>query len=226
MNQQNEKEKVLLILSGGLDSSTLLFYLQDKGFEVQCLSIDYGQTHVKEVIAAKMISAKAGVPFEIMSIPNLGSYLDGSALTDPSIKVPHGDYREESMKSTIVPNRNMIFLSIAVGYAIGKGIHKVAYAAHSGDHFIYPDCRPEFIERMQNVFKFCHTEPIELIVPFMNLSKIEIVMIGNDLKVPFELTWTCYEGRNLPCGKCGACRERLEAFRENKIEDPLFYGKE
>ena len=151
------------------------------------------------------------------------SIFAASALTSDSIDMPHGSYQAESMQSTIVPNRNMLFISHAIAYAISKNINQVWYGAHAGDHFIYPDCRPEFLSAMNAVAQICHTFPISVEAPFLNYSKAEIVKIGLDLGIDYSKTWTCYEGQDLACGKCGSCNERLEAFAINNTLDPLRY---
>ena len=128
------------------------------------------------------------------------------------------------MQTTIVPNRNMLFISHAIAYAISNQIDQVWYGAHAGDHFIYPDCRPEFLSAMNVVAQTCHTFPISVEAPFLNLTKAEIIKIGLELGVDYAKTWTCYEGQDVACGKCGSCNERLEAFEINNFIDPLSYN--
>ncbi|MDB5036917.1 MAG: exsB protein [Bacteriovoracaceae bacterium] len=214
--------KYVLLFSGGLDSTTALYWLKSLGHEVRCLSIDYGQRHRKELSAAKKIAARVNAPFHILDLSAARFLLSGSSQTS-ELEVPEGHYTEESMKLTIVPNRNMIMLSMAIGWAINLGYGGVAYAAHNGDHAIYPDCRKEFIEAMQTSAKLCDWHSIDILAPFVDFSKSEIVKLGAELKVPFELTWSCYKGEDLHCGKCGTCVERKEAFDLSQISDPTFY---
>lgn len=196
-----------------MDSTTLLYYLQELGDDVYCLSFDYGQRHNKELDAARKITEITNTNHKIVDITSINELLQGSSLTS-EIDIPYGHYEDESMKSTVVPNRNMILLSLAVGYAISINADAVAYAAHSGDHAIYPDCRPIFFERMNKVTEISNYENITILAPFLYMNKIEIAKLGQKLKVPFHLTWTCYEGKEEPCGKCGSCMERKEAMEE------------
>jgi 7-cyano-7-deazaguanine synthase len=151
--------------------------------------------------------------------------LGGSALTD-DIAVPDGHYAEESMKITVVPNRNAIMLAIAYGLAVAQGADTVAAAVHGGDHFIYPDCRPAFIEAFQTMENYAldGQPPIGLYVPFVMLAKADIVAIGEKLAVPFAETWSCYKGGTMHCGRCGTCVERLEAFQLALVPDPTDYA--
>jgi len=201
------REKTLLILSGGMDSSTLLYHLLDMGHKVEALSFDYLQRHRRELDSAKRICELTNVPHEILQIPAL----TGSALTFDK-DVPHGHYEEESMKDTVVPNRNMVMLAHAASTAIARGHDNVAYGCHHGDHAIYPDCRAEFVAAMSQAFALCDWKEIKLLTPFLTWDKGAIARRGAELEVPFELTWTCYEGGEEPCGKCGACVERAEAM--------------
>ena len=127
------------------------------------------------------------------------------------------------MKSTVVPNRNMILLSLAVGYAVSVGASQVYYGAHSGDHAIYPDCRPEFVMKMNDVCKIANYEAVEIFSPYLTVTKTDILTDGLKMGLSYDDTWTCYNGREKACGKCGACQERLEAFADNNTTDPLAY---
>ena len=217
------KEPVVLILSGGMDSTTLLYWLLKKGHAVHALSFNYGQKHAKELEKANITCVKNLVPHRIIPFTDdLKALVCNSALTDATQCIPEGHYEAPNMKQTVVPNRNMIMLALAAGYAISNGIKILAYAAHSGDHAIYPDCRPEFAVAMSNALELCHFDGgIELIAPFMDINKNDICAIGKELAVPYEDTWTCYVGAEEPCGKCGACQERAEAFAFAGIPDPL-----
>jgi len=221
--KEKAKEKVVLVFSGGMDSTTLLYDLVNQGKEVYALSINYNQRHKKELEYAKKTAQKLGVEHKIIDLSVINELLQGSALTTPEIDVPEGHYEDENMKITVVPNRNMILLSLAIGFAISIGAKKVYYTAHAGDHAIYPDCRPEFVEAMKQVAKLAYYEPIEICTPYLYIDKGDVAKIGKKLGVDYSLTWTCYKGREKPCGKCGSCTERLEAFEKAGIKDPLEY---
>ncbi len=215
-------EKVVVIYSGGMDSFTLLNQVLKQGKRVYALSFNYGQKHSKELHYAQKVCDELGLPHKIVDITAINQLLLGSSLTD-DIEIPEGHYEEESMKSTVVPNRNMIMLSLAIGYAVSIEATTVYYGAHGGDHAIYPDCRPEFIKRMDAVSQVANYEAIKIIAPFQEINKTEILSKGLSLGLNYAKTWTCYNGRERACGKCGACHERLEAFRENGVNDPLNY---
>ena len=215
--------KALVLFSGGLDSTVLAAQLLADGAETRLLSIDYGQRHAKELQQAEKIADALGLPHRILRLPDLGPLLGGSSLTDDQVELPEGHYAEESMKATVVPNRNMILLALAGGHALSIGFDTIAYAAHAGDHTIYPDCRPEFADAMENALGLADWQNLNLHRPFVNFSKEELVRKGNELGAPLELTWSCYAGREKHCGKCGTCVERKEAFALAKIEDPTEY---
>ncbi len=215
-------EKVVVIYSGGMDSFTVLNKAVNDGFDVYALSFDYGQRHVKELEYAANVCKQLNIHHKIVDISAINSIISGSSLTD-DIDVPEGHYESENMKQTVVPNRNMILLSLAVGYAVSLEANKVYYGAHSGDHAIYPDCRPEFVQKMQDVCAIANYEAVDIVVPYLNDDKIEILADGLKMGLDYALTWTCYNGREKACGKCGACQERLEAFKLNNATDPLSY---
>lgn len=195
--------------------------------EVIALSIHYGQRHKREVSAAIEVADMLGVRHFVLDLTRLGGFLAGSALTDPTVQVPKGHYEDASMKATVVPNRNMIFLAVAGGVAISNGCKDIVIANHSGDHAIYPDCRPEFIAEMNRVFRVCHYQPLEVVAPFVNMTKAEMlakcVRDGIVDMQTIALTWSCYEGRQFHCGVCGTCVERKEAIAEAVGEDPTQY---
>ena len=153
------------------------------------------------------------------------SFLAGSALTDESVTVPDGHYADESMKITVVPNRNAIMLSIACALAVTRDAGAVAFGAHTGDHFIYPDCRPAFVRAYQTMLNLVveGLASIEILTPFLSMTKADIVRLGAALHVPFERTWSCYKGGALHCGTCGTCHERREAFALADVDDPTLY---
>jgi 7-cyano-7-deazaguanine synthase len=214
--------KVVVIYSGGMDSFTVLNRALRDGKEVYALSFDYGQRHVKELEYASKVCKSLNVPHKVIDISAINQLLAGSSLTD-NIDIPEGHYEAENMKSTIVPNRNMILLSLAVGYAVSVEASQVYYGAHSGDHAIYPDCRPEFVMKMNDVCQIANYEPVEIFSPYLNVDKIAILADGIKMGLDYSTTWTCYNGREKACGKCGACQERLEAFTENGQTDPVEY---
>ncbi|WP_299074078.1 7-cyano-7-deazaguanine synthase QueC [uncultured Paraglaciecola sp.] len=215
-------QKVVVIFSGGMDSFTVLNLAVKQGLEVFALSFDYGQRHKKELDYAARACQLLGVQHKIVDISAINQLIGGSSLTS-DIEVAEGHYEEESMKSTVVPNRNMILLSMAVGYAVSIDANKVYYGAHSGDHAIYPDCRPEFVHKMNDVCAIANYEAVEIVTPYLEESKIAILTAGLEMGLDYNQTWTCYNGRDKACGKCGACQERLEAFAKNGVNDPLEY---
>ena len=222
------KRGCVVLHSGGMDSTTLLYEcVNTYGPErVVSLGVDYGQRHGRMELTCAMHLAEniLKVPRRVLDLSMLANLLPGSALTDRSVPVPKGHYEDESMKATVVPNRNMILLSLAAAVAIANDYSHIAYAAHAGDHAIYPDCRPAFLERMEYALEVCHYTPVRIAAPYMRWSKGQIADRGNRLGVPWENTWTCYEGGSLHCGKCGACTERREALYESP--DPTTYAND
>ena len=219
-------DRAIAIVSGGMDSVTLAYLLDSEGYELHLLSVDYGQRHQKELSYAKRCAERLGAAFDIADISMVGHLFSGSALTD-DIEVPHGHYAAENMAVTVVPNRNAIMLSIAYGVAVARGARLVAAAVHAGDHYVYPDCRPQFVEafdamQRQAVEGFGDPD-LRLHAPFIHKSKAEIVEIGTSLGVPYEDTWSCYEGGEIHCGLCGTCTERKEAFQLAGVPDPTKY---
>ncbi|MDT7526641.1 MULTISPECIES: 7-cyano-7-deazaguanine synthase QueC [Idiomarinaceae] len=214
--------KVVVIYSGGMDSFTVLHHALAHGHEVYALSFNYGQRHVKELEVAAQVCQQLNVNHKVVDITAINQLLAGSSLTS-DIAIPEGHYEAQSMKSTVVPNRNMILLSLAIGYAVSLEAEAVYYGAHSGDHFIYPDCRPEFVEKMNEVSLIANYEPIRIEVPYLHQDKAAILADGISMSLDYSQTWTCYNGRDKACGKCGACVERLEAFAANHQVDPLPY---
>lgn len=215
-------QKVVVIYSGGMDSFTVLHKAIADGHEVHALSFNYGQRHVKELDCARQVCQELGLSHKVVDISAINQLLAGSSLTD-NIDVPEGHYAADNMKSTVVPNRNMILLSLAVGYAVSLNARAVYYGAHSGDHFIYPDCRPEFVLKMHEVCQIANYEPVDIVSPYLNGNKIDILRDGLAMGLDYSKTWTCYNGRAKACGKCGSCQERLEAFELNHTKDPLVY---
>lgn len=212
--------KAVVIFSGGLDSATLLYWVGQMR-DVLPITFYYGQKHEKEIIYSKRLTAYLGVQHMIFDLSNVSTLIGKGALMGHG-EVPKEHYSNETQRQTIVPNRNMILISLAVGYAITHGANEVYYGAHKSDYSIYPDCRPEFVKALNTAVYLGNLwTPVELYAPFINFSKTDIVREGLEMGVPYEMTWSCYEGGNEPCGKCGTCQERLEAFQNNKVEDPL-----
>ena len=213
----------VVLLSGGMDSTTAFYKALDETDVRMTISFDYGQRHKIELEYAKRLSEDQGVQNVVVDITSVGKLLQGSALSDPTVEVPDGHYAEETMKQTIVPNRNMIMLSQAIGVAIGIEAQQVWAAMHGGDHFIYPDCRPEFINHMNLIIPVATETMVKIVAPFINISKADIVQVGTALGVPYNDTWSCYKGGRVHCGRCGTCVERAEAFYLANIDDPTLY---
>lgn len=216
-------KKIVLTLSGGMDSATLLWKVLKETRDVHALAFNYGQKHGKEIEYAKALAERRNIPFHIVNLSTLKPFLAGSSQTSDEIEVPEGHYAEESMKKTVVPNRNMIMLSVATAFAISIKANAVAYAAQAGDNAIYPDCRPEFAEALAEAIWLADWHQVQLETPFIGLTKAEICKVGYDLGVPFAETWSCYKGQDRHCGKCGTCVERKEAFELAGVPDPTQY---
>jgi 7-cyano-7-deazaguanine synthase len=207
-----------------MDSAALLYHhLYKQQDSVRAISFNYGQRHGIELEFAAELCEFVGVPHEVVNMTFLKHLLPGSSQTDDSVAVPSGHYSEESMKATVVPNRNMIMLAIASGHALAHGIEQVSYAAHAGDHAIYPDCRPEFIGALNGALALCDWKQVRVRTPFVDMTKSEILKAGNVLGVPYKGTYSCYKGKRLHCGVCGTCIERREAFHLAGLQDPTEY---
>jgi 7-cyano-7-deazaguanine synthase len=219
---------VVTTLSGGLDSVTLAHALAADGFDLIALSFHYGQRHAKELDRAARCADRLGAEHHVVDLRSVGALLTGSALTDAAVEVPEGHYTDASMAATVVPNRNAIMLSVAVGVAVARGAEAVATAVHAGDHTVYPDCRPEFIEAIEHEARVANegfiADAFRVLAPFLHVAKDEIVRRGAALGVPFEETWSCYLGEELHCGRCGTCVERREAFELAGVSDPTPYA--
>lgn len=216
--------KTVAIFSGGLDSTVLAHDLLAAGDELLLLSIDYGQRHRKELAFAQQFAEKMSLPWKLADLRSIAGILGANSQTSSDVAVPHGHYAEETMKLTVVPNRNMIMLAVAAGWAIGEKADRLAYGAHAGDHTIYPDCRAEFVNAMAVALALCDWHKLELYTPFVAKSKAEIVKRGAELNVDFAATWSCYEGGAIHCGECGTCYERREAFERAGVVDPTHYA--
>lgn len=223
-------KKIVIGLSGGMDSATLLGLLLEQGFEVHCCFFDYGSKHnqYEKIAAAKITQYYENGKFPIhkhyFNLEEIFSSFPSNLLKSGG-EIPEGHYEEESMKKTVVPGRNLIFASIMAGLAESIKAESVALGVHSGDHVIYPDCRPEFIDSLQMTVLYSTDDKINVIAPLLHENKTTILQKGYLLKspIPYHLTRTCYKDQEEACGKCGSCQERLEAFENLKFNDPIIY---
>lgn len=209
----------LVLLSGGLDSATLLAARAASGSAALALGIDYGQRHRRELAAAASLAAHYRVPFEVLDLSAWGRLLGGSALTDPAVAVPVG----ADQAPTVVPNRNATMLSAAVGIAQARGLQWVLTATHADDHATYPDCRPDFLLALEQVVDYATEGAVAVAAPFTHLPKVAVVRLAVGLGVPIGATWSCYVGGPLHCGTCGACTGRRAALAAAGVADPTDY---
>jgi len=220
-------KRCVVLLSGGIDSTTLLYSLVSE-YECYPLTINYGQRHSKECVAARNVCEARDhnllLRWKYLDLSVL-KVLIHSALHGFG-DIPEGHYSAASQAATVSPNRNMIFLAIAAGYAQTVGAGYVAYAAHSNDRAIYPDCRPEFVKSCAETVRLGTGGLVGLLAPFVNVTKADIIRLGKRLNVPFRLTWTCYLGEERPCGRCGTCVERTESFKLAGFPDPALTPEE
>ena len=207
-----KENKCVTLLSGGLDSTTMLYFLKSRGFEQKAISFDYGQKHKKELEFARYHAKFLEISHSVINLGALNEVFSNSALTDAGVEIPEGYYTDENQKITVVPNRNMIFLSIGVALAENNKYNSVMYAGHLGDSAVYPDCRPQFVHSLDEASQLGTYNHIRVIEPFESISKNEIAALGFSFDMDFTKTWSCYRGEKEPCGKCGSCRERAEAI--------------
>jgi len=217
------KKKVIVLISGGMDSVCALYDASKKYEVILGVSFNYGSKHnSKEIPFAEYHCKKLGVPHITIDLDFMNKYFD-SALLQTGGDIPDGHYQDSNMKQTVVPFRNGIMLSITAGLAESKSASGIVIAAHSGDHAIYPDCREDFLASIANTIRLGSYLNIEVIRPFVSMSKDEIAKKGHMLGIDFSKTWSCYKGKNIHCGKCGTCVERKEAFQLAGLEDPTVY---
>ena len=211
----------LIALSGGVDSTTLLYEYRE---EVACaVGFDYGSKHnARELAAAKAICRELEIPYLIIPLAFIGEYFRSDLLLSGG-EMQLGDYSEENMSSTVVPFRNGIMLSVLAGLAESRDLQQVLIANHFGDHAIYPDCRESFVKPMGEAITAGTSNGVKLVAPYTTLTKAEIVARGTRLGVPYGKTYSCYQGGERHCGRCGTCRERHDAFVANGLEDPTLY---
>ena len=222
--------KAVVLLSGGLDSATVLYQAKADGCDCYAISFDYQQRHRRELKSAVAIAEGAEVREHQVIAFNLRQW-GGSALTDDGIDLPKErslDEMSQDIPITYVPARNTIFLSFALSYAEAISAQRVYLGVNALDYSGYPDCRPDYIQAMQEVFKLGtkegrEGEGIEIVTPLIDMKKTEIIELGNKLGVPWEKTWSCYAGGDLACGVCDSCRLRLAAFAELGLKDPVDY---
>ena len=211
----------VLIYSGGVDSTTMLYEFRDR--IAVALSFHYGSNHNdKELAFARLHCERLGIKHIVISLDFIGKMFH-SSLLEGADKIPEGNYDDENMRSTVVPFRNGIMLSVATGLAESEGLRYVMMANHAGDHAIYPDCRPGFVKAMSEAIQNGTYEGIEIDAPYTGLTKADIARRGKNLGINYEETWSCYKGGEHHCGKCGTCQERKKAFREAGIDDKTIY---
>lgn len=213
--------KSLVVFSGGLDSTTALYWAVKHSTEVMAVNFAYGSNHqAQECAAAKKIAANLEINLLTIPLGFIAEHFNSSLLGGI---IPDGEYQRENMKSTVVPFRNGIMLAVAAGLANSMGFDAIILGNHGGDHFIYPDCRPQFIDAMNNAVQFGTDGEVRIISPFCNMNKADIVAKGHTLGVDFAATYSCYKGREKHCGKCATCSERKNAFLAAGVKDPTEY---
>ena len=211
----------LIVLSGGLDSTTMLYEYRSR--IALAVSFHYGSNHNdREINFAKMHCERLGIPHFIIRLPFIKQFFK-SSLLEGADAIPEGNYDEENMKSTVVPFRNGIMLSIAAGIAENNQLNFVMLANHAGDHTIYPDCRPAFVNAMSEAIKAGTWNGVEILAPYTNITKADIAKRGKELGIDYSETWSCYKGGEHHCGVCGTCRERKEALQLAGIDDTTVY---
>jgi 7-cyano-7-deazaguanine synthase len=222
--------RAVAIVSGGMDSVTLAYHLADSDLDLHLVTFDYGQRHgSRELEMAARCANDLAADHSIINMPEVRKLIGTSALTSDRIDVPDGHYAEDTMRITVVPNRNMMMLAIAGAVAVAEEAEAVYTGNHAGDHFIYPDCRPEFIAAASAALLIGNTGFTPpgfqgIIAPFLHFTKAGIVDIGASLGVPYQHTWSCYQGGDFHCGRCGTCVERAEAFDLAGVADPTRYA--
>ncbi|MCM1035382.1 MAG: 7-cyano-7-deazaguanine synthase QueC [Paludibacter sp.] len=211
----------ILVLSGGLDSTTMLYEYRER--IALAVSFNYGSNHnAKELACAALHCTRLGVEHLIIPLDFMKRYFSSSLLSGADA-IPEGNYDDANMRSTVVPFRNGIMLAIAAGLAENNGLHYIMLANHGGDHAIYPDCRPGFVDAMDKAVTAGTYEGVRLFTPYTNLTKADIARRGKELGIDYAETWSCYKGGEKHCGKCGTCTERRDALREAGIEDGTEY---
>ncbi len=215
------KKDAVIILSGGLDSVTMLYDYQER--IAVAISFDYGSNHnAKEIPFAQLHCRRLGIEHLVIPLEFIHRYFDSSLLQGAEA-IPEGHYAADNMKSTVVPFRNAIMLSVAVGLAESRHLNYVMMANHGGDHTIYPDCRPEFVKAFSDASVAGTYEKVEVWAPYTMLTKVDIAKRGKELGIDYSETWSCYKGGDVHCGRCGTCMERKEALEQAGIVDNTAY---
>ncbi len=219
--KKTTKEKAIVLFSGGLDSTTLLYYVMEQ-YEPLCIAFNYGQRHNRELSSAREITQRLNLELLVLDIPFPDK---GSALLDRGEKIP--EQLTDFIPITYVPGRNTVFIALALSYAEAYSINKVFIAVNAIDYSGYPDCRPEYISKFNELVSIgtktgVNGKAIEILAPFVHMTKADIIKLGMKLAVPYELTWSCYKGEDRPCGVCDSCRLRLKGFEDAGFTDPLF----
>ena len=215
------KKDAVIILSGGMDSVTLLYDYQER--IAVAISFDYGSNHnAKEIPFAQLHCRRLGIEHLVIPLEFIHRYFDSSLLQGAEA-IPEGHYAADNMKSTVVPFRNAIMLSVAVGLAESRHLNYVMMANHGGDHTIYPDCRPEFVKAFSDASVAGTYEKVEVWAPYTMLTKVDIAKRGKELGIDYSETWSCYKGGDVHCGRCGTCMERKEALEQAGIADHTAY---
>jgi 7-cyano-7-deazaguanine synthase len=217
--------KVVVLLSGGMDSVCALYHVRAEHEVVLALSFDYGSKHnAREIPFARWHAGEIGVEHQVIDLGFFNEHFSSDLLKSGG-DIPEGHYEEANMKSTVVPFRNGIMLAVAAGVAESRGVKGLVIAAHSGDHAIYPDCREDFMAPMAQAIDAGTYANVRLLRPFIDMRKEDIVARGNALGVDFSQTWSCYKGGEIHCGVCGTCVERREAFLLADFKDPIEYSE-
>ena len=215
------EKDTLMVVSGGMDSTTMLYEYADA--IALAVTFNYGSNHNgREIECARYNCDRLDIPLLVVDLPFIGQLFNSSLLSGADA-IPEGDYDDENMRSTVVPFRNGIMLAVAAGIAESRGLKKLMMANHSGDHAIYPDCRPEFADTMAAAIAAGTYEHIALLTPYTHLTKTDIARRGTAIGVDYAHTYSCYKGGERHCGKCGTCTERRQAFAEAGIPDPTVY---
>lgn len=215
------KKDAVIILSGGMDSVTMLYDYQER--IAVAISFDYGSNHnAKEIPFAQLHCRRLGIEHLVIPLEFIHRYFDSSLLQGAEA-IPEGHYAADNMKSTVVPFRNAIMLSVAVGLAESRHLNYVMMANHGGDHTIYPDCRPEFVKAFSDAAVAGTYEKVEVWAPYTMLTKVDIAKRGKELGIDYSETWSCYKGGDVHCGRCGTCMERKEALEQAGIIDNTAY---